>query len=184
MVGTPVNRLSCRHVRAGRRVRHAFIYRCGKEARADGRMSRRHQMPEPSARARHRSLHHSYGHLGRGMRTRQPLAAFRCRHSRSHSSSDSSVWSKPESCAAPRTIYSSRPASGSARSGCSSAICGSTAAGNCSAGRSESGYAGFLFSTALILKFFVGPMIAAAIVLNVSTGKTLLPLFPTTFGKS
>jgi hypothetical protein len=64
------------------------------------------------------------------------------------------------------------------------------------------GYAGFLFSTALILKFFAGPIIAAAgvasfdhafaawlmylcaaIVLNVSMGKEHLPLFPTKLGK-
>lgn len=69
------------------------------------------------------------------------------------------------------------------------------------------GYAGFLFSTALILKFFAGPIIAAAGVANfdhafaawlilwalftatfaiadVSMGKEHLPLFPTEFGKS
>src|SRR5271170_1509566 len=65
------------------------------------------------------------------------------------------------------------------------------------------GYAGFLFSTALILKFFAGPIIAAAgvasfdhafaawlmylcaaIVLNVSMGKEHLPLFPTKLGKA
>jgi GPR1/FUN34/yaaH family len=57
------------------------------------------------------------------------------------------------------------------------------------------GYAGFLFSTALILKFFAGPIIAAAgvasfaylgaaIVLNGSMGKEHLPLFPTKLGKA